>query len=159
MEPVMDLATIDKLLTTTRSVRKRLDFTRPVEPEVLQHCLDIAIQAPMGGDIPRYHFLVITDPAIRAELAALYRTAMADYLAGCARTDRPAAPTRPASAIPYGILPNISTRCPCSFRHVSKRGRCGARAWAGRLPIFSPQPGPSCWHSGHGAWGRRGPPA
>jgi nitroreductase len=89
MEPVMDLATVDKLLTTTRSVRKRLDFTRPVEPEVLQHCLDIAIQAPTGGDIPRYHFLVITDPAIRAELAALYRTAMADYLAGRPRTDRP----------------------------------------------------------------------
>mgnify|MGYP003520154998 CR=1 FL=1 len=91
MEPVMDLATVDKLLTTTRSVRKRLDFTRPVEPEVLQHCLDIAIQAPTGGDIPRYHFFVITDPAIRAELAALYRTAMADYLAGRPRTDRPMA--------------------------------------------------------------------
>lgn len=87
----MDLATVDKLLTTTRSVRKRLDFTRPVEPEVLQHCLDIAIQAPTGGDIPRYHFLIITDSAIQAELAALYRTAMADYLAGRVRIDRPVA--------------------------------------------------------------------
>jgi nitroreductase len=89
MEPVMDLATVDKLLTTTRSVRKRLDFTRPVEPEVLQHCLNIAIQAPTGGDIPRYHFLVITDPTIRATLAALYRTAMTDYLAGRPHTDAP----------------------------------------------------------------------
>jgi nitroreductase len=88
MEPVMDLATVDKLLTTTRSVRKRLDFTRPIRPEVIQQCLDIAIQAPTGGDIPRYHFVVITDPATRAGLAALYRTAMDDYLTGRQRNDR-----------------------------------------------------------------------
>jgi nitroreductase len=76
----MDLATVDMLLTTTRSVRKRLDFTRPVRPEVLEDGLDIAIQAATEEDIPRYHFLVTTDLAIRTELAALYRTAMANYL-------------------------------------------------------------------------------
>ena len=38
----------DEVLTTTRAVRKRLDFDRPVEPEVLQECLDIGIQAPTG---------------------------------------------------------------------------------------------------------------
>ena len=48
----MDLATVDKLLTTTRTVRKRLDFTRPVAPEIIQTCLEIAIQAPTGGNIP-----------------------------------------------------------------------------------------------------------
>jgi hypothetical protein len=37
MEPVIDLATVDKLLTTTRSVRKRLDFTRPVPSEIIYH--------------------------------------------------------------------------------------------------------------------------
>ena len=57
----MDLATVDKLLTTTRTVRKRLDFTRPVDPEIIQTCLEIAIQAPTGGNIPRYHFVVVTD--------------------------------------------------------------------------------------------------
>jgi len=45
----MDLATVDKLLTTTRTVRKRLDFTRAVEPAIIQTCLEIAIQAPTGG--------------------------------------------------------------------------------------------------------------
>lgn len=69
----MDLATVDKLLTTTRTVRKRLDLTRPVEPEILQACLEIAIQAPTGGNIPRYHFVVVTDAAKRAELAAIYK--------------------------------------------------------------------------------------
>ena len=31
----MDLSTVDHLLTTTRSVRQRLDLGRPVEPEVI----------------------------------------------------------------------------------------------------------------------------
>lgn len=72
----MDLATVDKLLTTTRSVRKRLDLTRPVDPEVLQQCLEIATQAPIGGNVCRYHFLVVTEPAKRAGLAELYRKAL-----------------------------------------------------------------------------------
>ena len=37
----MDLTSIDQLLTTTRSVRKRLDFTRPVDPAVIARCLAI----------------------------------------------------------------------------------------------------------------------
>jgi nitroreductase len=71
----MDLATVDKLLTTTRSVRKRLDLTRPVEPEIIQECLDIAIQAPTGGNRQGYHFVVVTDADKRVGLADLYRKA------------------------------------------------------------------------------------
>lgn len=67
--------TINQLLTTTRTVRKRLDLTRPVEPDVIQQCLDLAIQAPIGGHIPRYHFVVVTDQGKRAALAALYKQA------------------------------------------------------------------------------------
>ena len=47
----MDLATIDKLLTTTRSVRRRLDLARPVDPAVVQECLEIAVQGPAGSYI------------------------------------------------------------------------------------------------------------
>jgi nitroreductase len=68
----MDLTTVDHLLTTTRSVRKRLDLTRPVEPDIIQQCLEIAIQAPQGGNVTWYHFVVVTDPTKRAELAKLY---------------------------------------------------------------------------------------
>lgn len=46
--PILDLS-IDELLTTTRSVRKRLDLTRPVEPEVIRECLELALQAPTAG--------------------------------------------------------------------------------------------------------------
>lgn len=49
----MDLATVDKLLTTTRSVRKRLDLERSVPPEIIEECLEIAIQAPTGGNSQR----------------------------------------------------------------------------------------------------------
>ena len=43
--PLLDL-TPDELLSTTRAVRKRLDFERPVEREVLDECLALAQQAP-----------------------------------------------------------------------------------------------------------------
>lgn len=76
----MDLATVDHLLTTTRSVRKRLDLTRPVEPDIIQQCIDIALQAPNGGNRGRYHFVVVTDPAKRAGLAELYKKAADEHL-------------------------------------------------------------------------------
>ena len=69
----MDRATIDHLLTTTRTVRKRLDLSRPVESEVIRECLEIAIQAPNGGNQNRYHFVVVTDPVKRAAIGAIYR--------------------------------------------------------------------------------------
>jgi nitroreductase len=69
--PILDLST-DELLTTTRAVRKRLDLTRPVEPEIIQQCLALALQAPTSGSGERWHFVIVTDPAQREALAALY---------------------------------------------------------------------------------------
>ena len=76
----MDLATVDHLLTTTRSVRKRLDLTRPVEAAVLERCLEIALQAPTGSNAQGWHFLVVTDARKRAGLGELYRRAFDLYL-------------------------------------------------------------------------------
>lgn len=75
----MDLATVDHLLTTTRSVRKRLDFSRPVPPELLERCIDIALQAPTGSNSQGWHFMVITDAQKRAGIAELYRRAFGAY--------------------------------------------------------------------------------
>lgn len=75
----MDLKTVDHLLTTTRSVRKRLDMKKPVPLDVIQKCIDIALQAPTGSNAQNWHFMVITDPAKRAGLADLYRRAFAMY--------------------------------------------------------------------------------
>ena len=81
MSARVDLASVDHVLTTTRSVRKRLDLRRPVEPRVIQDCIEVAIQAPNGGNIGRYHFLVVADAAKRARIAELYRKACDEFLA------------------------------------------------------------------------------
>src|SRR5437868_14058386 len=76
--PILDLS-IDTLLTTTRSVRKRLDLSRPVEPEVIRECLELALQAPTGSNSQGWHFVVVTDPGQRQALATLYRKGAALY--------------------------------------------------------------------------------
>jgi nitroreductase len=72
----MDISTVDKLLTTTRAVKKRLDLKRQVERDVIEKCLEIATQAPVGGNIPKYHFVVITDIEKKIEIAELYRKSL-----------------------------------------------------------------------------------
>ena len=69
----MDRATVDQLLTTTWTVRTRLDLGKRVEPEVIQERLELAIQAPNGGNQNRYHFVVVTDPAKRAAIGSIYK--------------------------------------------------------------------------------------
>jgi nitroreductase len=61
------------VLTTTRAVRKRLDFSKPIEHKVIEECLAAAQQAPNGGNLQTWGFVVITDRAKRTALAALYR--------------------------------------------------------------------------------------
>jgi nitroreductase len=69
----VDLAAADELLTTTRSVRKRLDLKRAVEPAVIQRAIEIALQAPTGSNAQGWSFLVVTDAKKRAKLGELYR--------------------------------------------------------------------------------------
>ncbi|MCS7001294.1 MAG: nitroreductase family protein [Dehalococcoidia bacterium] len=73
--------TPDELLTTTRAVRRRLDFTRPVEREVIEACVRIAQQAPTPGNRENWHFVVVTDPAKRQALAEIYQRGWAVYTA------------------------------------------------------------------------------
>ncbi|MGK3208623.1 nitroreductase family protein [Amycolatopsis sp. MEPSY49] len=65
--------TAEELLTTTRAVRHRLDFDRPVDPAVLRRCVELALQAPSGRNSQGWSFVVVTDPERRAELARLWR--------------------------------------------------------------------------------------
>jgi nitroreductase len=100
----MDLSTpehltiIDHLLTTTRSVRKRLDLTRPVERAVIERCIEIAIQAPSGSNRQPWHFVVVTDAAKRAGLAELYRRAFDTYLRGRASAGSDPRPQAPSAS-------------------------------------------------------------
>jgi nitroreductase len=75
-----DTTVTDHLLTTTRSVRKRLDLERPVEPEIILECLRLAVQAPTGSNAQGWRWVVVTDAHKRSELARLYNEGGADYL-------------------------------------------------------------------------------
>ena len=75
----MDLSTVDHLLTTTRAVRRRLDFDRPVPRTVIEECLRLALQAPTGGNRQDWRWIVVTDPATRVALADLYREGAGGY--------------------------------------------------------------------------------
>jgi nitroreductase len=72
--------TSDELLSTTRSVRRRLDLTRPVEREVLEECLRLAQQAPTSSYAQNWHFVVVTDAGKRAALGELWRSVAGPYL-------------------------------------------------------------------------------
>ena len=69
----------DDVLTTTRSVRKRLDFDRPVERAVVEECLEIALQAPTGSNRQGWHWLVVEDAAKKRALQEIYARNFAVY--------------------------------------------------------------------------------
>ena len=71
----------DELLTTTRSVRRRLDLERPVSRSVLEECLALALQAPNGSNHQQWRFLIVDDREVIGRVAEVYRGAMAQYTA------------------------------------------------------------------------------
>jgi nitroreductase len=76
----------DEVLTTTRAVRRRLDLSRPIEPNLLRECLSVALQAPSGGNDQGWQFVVVTDPSTRAAVADLFRRGAIAY---AERTSKP----------------------------------------------------------------------
>src|ERR1700710_2831243 len=71
---------VDEVLTTTRSVRKRLDFEKPVPRDVVLECLDLALQAPTGSNSQGWQFVFVDDDAKKKALADVYRVAATPYL-------------------------------------------------------------------------------
>src|SRR5579885_3152988 len=86
-EGQIDVATADLLLSTTRAVRRRLDFDRPVPREVLLECVALAQQAPTGGNAQGWSWVIVTDADKRAALADIYRDASAEYFAAMTADD------------------------------------------------------------------------
>jgi nitroreductase len=118
----LDLQAVDDLLTTTRAVRRRLDYDRPVERSVILDCIRQAQQAPTGGNAQGWRWIVVEDATTRAALADIYRRggepALRQGLAG-ARTGQ----TRRVYAaalflmerlarVPVHVIPCITGRWP-----------------------------------------------
>jgi nitroreductase len=78
--PRIDVANADLLLSTTRSVRKRLDFERPVPREALLECLELAVQAPTASNRQTWRWMVVTEPELKGPIAEIYREAAIPYL-------------------------------------------------------------------------------
>jgi nitroreductase len=78
----------DELLTTTRSVRKRLDLTRPVPENLIRDCLEVALQAPSGSNRQDWHWIVVTDADQRRAVGEVYRRSTEEYLASASSADK-----------------------------------------------------------------------
>ncbi len=84
---MVEPGTIDWVLTTTRAVRRRLDLDRAVDLDVVLECLDLALQAPTGGDLQGWRWIVITEPDTKARVRDIYLDALT-----AASAARPRAP-------------------------------------------------------------------
>lgn len=74
-----DLRRFDKILSTARSVRRRIDFARPIERDVILDCIDVATQAPTGAGGESWRFVVVDDAEIKASLAAVYGDVLMEF--------------------------------------------------------------------------------
>ena len=75
-----DIGMTDDLLATTRAVRKRLDLSKPVPRELINECLELAVQAPTGSNSQTWRWLVVEDADQRKALADIYRKGAEGYL-------------------------------------------------------------------------------
>jgi nitroreductase len=134
----------DELLTTTRSVRKRLDLSRDVPLELVRDCLEVALQAPSGSNRQGWHWVVVTEPETRRIIGEYYRQAVADYLqsSGSAATlfaddpDRSPTQRRIGDSVAYlgeqmGNIPVLVIPC-ITAPHLGAGNQAGL--WGSLLP-------------------------
>lgn len=64
-------------IMTLKAIRRFSD--EPVSEDEIQRCLRAAIQAPNGGNIQPWQFVVITDPGVKRAVGDVYRRAFDRY--------------------------------------------------------------------------------
>ena len=145
-----DTATTDELLATTRAVRKRLDFSRAVPREIINDCLELAVQAPTGSNSQTWRWVVVDDPDKRAALAALYRKGAESYLSAAAE-QAPAGQTKRVfdsamylmdnlEKVPVHVIPCVKGRPPEGSPTMALGGLFGSifpAVWSFQLALRS----------------------
>ena len=76
----IDIVSVDHVLVTTRAVRRRLDLDRPVDNQLLLDCIDLAEQAPSGGNLGSRRWVVVRDQAVKDQLGDLYRETVLPFM-------------------------------------------------------------------------------
>jgi nitroreductase len=134
----------DELLTTTRSVRKRLDLTRPVPLALVRECLEVALQAPTGSNRQGWHWVVVTDPELRAGVGDHYRRSFDAYQDGARKAaaalsdaDRRATQERVGASAAYlaehmGEVPVLVLACIEAAEELPPGNQAGL--WGSLLP-------------------------
>jgi nitroreductase len=126
--PLFDLATVDRLLTTTRAVRRGLDLERPVDLALVRDCIRLAQHAPAAENLPLTRWIVVHDPATRAELARIYARGVPGIRARAADARDAAERRLYASAewlaahlarVPVLVVPCLITRPPEAFSAIT----------------------------------------
>ncbi len=105
---------VDEVLSTTRSVRKRLDFDKPVSRDVLMECLELALQAPTGSNSQGWQWVFVEDPDKKKAIGEIYLAHARAYLSSPA-AEYPEGDTRGermgcGQRIPRSISPSTCTR-------------------------------------------------
>ena len=80
----VDVSAVDEVLATTRAVRRRLDLDRPVDNQLLLDCIDLAEQAPSGGNLGSRRWIVVRDQAVKDQLGELYRETALPFMSAAA---------------------------------------------------------------------------
>ena len=162
-----DLSQTDKLLSTTRSVRKRLDLDREVPESVIVECLRLAVQAPTGSNTQGWRWIVVTDPDKKRELARMYVEGGRGYLESAAGREMEPQTRRVYESalflcdilerVPVLVIPCIEGRAESTMNILSAStyGSIIPAAWSFMLALRSRR-GASCWRCAPGGWGRRG---
>jgi nitroreductase len=151
----------DEVLTTTRSVRKRLDFDRPVDRAVITECIEIAHQSPSGSNSMRWRWLIVDDQAGKDFLAEIYRERFYAYAenpgkpkseqAGSAVQESGAYLADNMARVPVLVIPLLADRMTESTpvaRQASRWGSILPGVWSFMLALRERGLG-SCWTTLH----------
>jgi nitroreductase len=160
----LDLSS-DDVLATTRSVRKRLDLERPVERAIVEECLELALQAPTGGNLQGWQFVFVEDAAKKQALADIYARNFKKYAAaprrefpdGDPRNEQQSAVTSSASylaenfhRVPMMMIPCVAGRLDGAptFQAASGWGSILPAVWSFMLALRQRAMG-SAWTTIH----------
>lgn len=160
-----DLVTVDRLLSTTRAVRRRLDLTRPVDLAVIERCVELAQQAPTGSNRQGWRWIVVTDADLRHRIAEIYRRGLPGITAMAGAADATDPQTRRAyegagwlaehlHEVPVHVIPCILGRPPDQFSAISCGTTYGSivpAVWSFQLALHSRGLG-STYTTLHLAW-------
>jgi nitroreductase len=155
-----DLTTVDRLLTTTRSVRRRLDLERPVADQLIEQCLGLASQAPNASNEQTWHWVIVTDESKRRALADLYRRSLAPYLDAQTKIRHSTASRRLLASVrwlaehlqdvPVHVIPCIEADATGGSNHAASSfyGSILPAVWSFQLALRSRGLG-SAWTTSH----------